>query len=95
MRNVTIQKKTKSIKKIVNPHYALGMMHDLCIMINQRLLSDQCIVDSESVQLAREESLSSSKNNTFGHRKTKQSKASQVSKALQESKAPQVSGKAP
>ena len=35
MRNVTIQKKTKSRKKIVNPHYALGMMHDLCIMIFQ------------------------------------------------------------
>ena len=35
MRNVSIQKKTKSRKKIVNPHYALGMMHDLCIMIFQ------------------------------------------------------------
>ena len=39
--------------------------------INQRLLSDQCILDSECVSLAREESLSCAENTTFGHKKNK------------------------
>ena len=35
MRDVTIQKE-KSRKKVVNPHYSLGLMHDLYIVIFQQ-----------------------------------------------------------
>ena len=35
MRDVTIEMKKKSRKKVVNPYYSLRLMHNVCIMIFQ------------------------------------------------------------